>query len=252
MTVMMLPTAGEYANHKGERFETDGVVYNVGGTECYLLKGYGLFAIDMLEVVDELKYRKKPVIIEAYQTDVELDIPTLEGTMHASVGDYIITGVRGERYPCKPDIFEETYEPAQGDKGVTKELHTVSMPPIALHYEGDVLKSIGCGGLLYVRKASATRRQYESPVAAHWDGDVLVLTTTREPSSIHVQQGEGQTRKVYTGESELISSVPETCEMEYINDWMGWHCKSCDNLRMGLSHQKPKYCPNCGRKVVDE
>lgn len=61
-----------------------------------------------------MKYRKKPVTIEAYQTEVELDIPTLEGTMHASVGDYIITGVRGEQYPCKPDIFLETYEPADG------------------------------------------------------------------------------------------------------------------------------------------
>ena len=59
-----------------------------------------------------MKYRKKPVVIEAYQTDKELDIETLEGTMHASVGDYIITGVRGEKYPCKPDIFEQTYEPS--------------------------------------------------------------------------------------------------------------------------------------------
>ena len=59
-----------------------------------------------------MKYRKKPVVIEAYQTDKELDIETLEGTMHASVGDYIITGIRGEQYPCKPDIFEQTYEPA--------------------------------------------------------------------------------------------------------------------------------------------
>ena len=56
------------------------------------------------------KYRKKPVIVEAYQTDEEMDIPTLEGVMHANVGDYIITGVQGEQYPCKPDIFEETYE----------------------------------------------------------------------------------------------------------------------------------------------
>lgn len=56
------------------------------------------------------KYRKKPVIIEAYQTDKEMDIETLEGVMHAPVGDYIITGVNGEKYPCKPDIFEKTYE----------------------------------------------------------------------------------------------------------------------------------------------
>lgn len=56
------------------------------------------------------KYRKKPVVIEAYQTDKELTINTLEGVMHASAGDYIITGVNGEMYPCKPDIFEKTYE----------------------------------------------------------------------------------------------------------------------------------------------
>lgn len=40
----------------------------------------------------------------------ELLIRTLEGTMKASEGDYIIRGVAGEFYPCKPDIFEETYE----------------------------------------------------------------------------------------------------------------------------------------------
>jgi hypothetical protein len=42
----------------------------------------------------------------------ELFIPTLEGTMTASPGDWIIKGVKGEFYPCKPDIFEATYEPA--------------------------------------------------------------------------------------------------------------------------------------------
>ncbi|NRT90899.1 hypothetical protein [Clostridium beijerinckii] len=56
------------------------------------------------------KYRKKPIIITAYQTDRELLINTLEGTLKANVGDYIITGVNGEQYPCKPDIFEKTYE----------------------------------------------------------------------------------------------------------------------------------------------
>lgn len=56
------------------------------------------------------KYRKKPVVVDAYQTDKEMNIETLEGVMHASVGDYIITGVNGEKYPCKPDIFEKTYD----------------------------------------------------------------------------------------------------------------------------------------------
>jgi len=51
-------------------------------------------------------------IFYAYETSSSsptLIIHTLEGDHHASVGDYIIKGVRGEFYPCKPDIFEQTY-----------------------------------------------------------------------------------------------------------------------------------------------
>lgn len=91
-----------------------------------------------------MKYRKKPVVVEAIQFNdtaknleeiknfvgsqlkydildtawqagvgrphILMDIKTLEGDMHVSVGDYIIKGVNGEFYPCKPDIFEKTYE----------------------------------------------------------------------------------------------------------------------------------------------
>ncbi len=60
-----------------------------------------------------MKFRKKPVVVEAYQTDKEMTIHTLEGDHHASVGDWIITGAKGEQYPCKPDIFEQTYEPVE-------------------------------------------------------------------------------------------------------------------------------------------
>lgn len=64
----------------------------------------------ILDLTIPKQFRKKPIVIKAYQTDVELNIPTLEGTMKASVGDWIITGVKGEQYPCKPDIFEASYE----------------------------------------------------------------------------------------------------------------------------------------------
>lgn len=60
--------------------------------------------------MEKKRFRKKPVIVEAYQTDKEKIIHTLEGDHHASIGDWIITGVNGEQYPCKPDIFEKTYE----------------------------------------------------------------------------------------------------------------------------------------------
>ena len=58
-----------------------------------------------------MKFRKKPIVIEAYQTDEEMIIQTLECPLRAAPGDWIITGIRGEQYPCKPDVFEKTYEP---------------------------------------------------------------------------------------------------------------------------------------------
>lgn len=83
-----------------------------------------------------MKFRKKPIVVEAEQWFPEKDIEgvnvlkkyllngtlidnewtfvnTLEGLMHVSPGDWIITGVDGEKYPCKPDIFEKTYEPVE-------------------------------------------------------------------------------------------------------------------------------------------
>ncbi|MCU6709342.1 hypothetical protein M6D81_11550 [Paenibacillus sp. J5C_2022] len=79
------------------------------------------------------KYRKKPVVIEAFRFMIDehmpdwfnhkrnsneivtydngsCDIRTLEGTVRADFGDYVIKGIQGECYPCKPEIFDATYE----------------------------------------------------------------------------------------------------------------------------------------------
>jgi len=61
-----------------------------------------------------VKVRKLPVIVDAIQIDTEMYIDTLEGVMKASPGDWIVTGVDGEKYPVKPDIFEKTYEIIRG------------------------------------------------------------------------------------------------------------------------------------------
>lgn len=84
-----------------------------------------------------MKFKKKPIVVEAFQLPAEdenvhdlvawlqargehtlepgpdgtLLIDTLEGTMKGQPGDWIICGVQGEMYPCKPDIFDATYEP---------------------------------------------------------------------------------------------------------------------------------------------
>ena len=82
-----------------------------------------------------MKYRKKPIVVEAFQWNPEYPVPewfidakregamlyegdhlffvTPGGTMTAQDGDWIIKGVKGEFYPCKPDIFAATYEPAE-------------------------------------------------------------------------------------------------------------------------------------------
>lgn len=82
-----------------------------------------------------MKYRKKPVVIEAEQwcgfnlnddnslfqspkviikhDGSEFLVDTLEGVMKGNKGDWLIKGVKGEFYPCKPDIFAATYEPAE-------------------------------------------------------------------------------------------------------------------------------------------
>lgn len=85
-------------------------------------------------------YRKKPIAVNAWLTSALMDaapqdlpadvmaasrsgvltfaadfisIQTLEGTMRAAPSDYLIQGIQGEFYPCKPDIFESTYEPVE-------------------------------------------------------------------------------------------------------------------------------------------
>ena len=55
------------------------------------------------------KVVKKNIPVEAYQTKKPLDIQALEGVMHANAGDWIITGVEGEQWPVKKEIFEKTY-----------------------------------------------------------------------------------------------------------------------------------------------
>ncbi len=112
---------------------------------CAVLKKFAKkkirITIQEMQGAEKMKYRKKPVVIEAIcwlGTNWEemnnflprphwwlkdgslvnnanpkqpIIIETLEGNMQANIGDWIIKGVKGEFYPCKPDIFEQTYEP---------------------------------------------------------------------------------------------------------------------------------------------
>jgi hypothetical protein len=60
-------------------------------------------------------FRKLPVEVRAHRILLPCVIDTLEGSMEAKLGDWLITGVAGEQYPCKDDIFRQTYEPVDDD-----------------------------------------------------------------------------------------------------------------------------------------
>lgn len=66
---------------------------------------------ELLNWVNSGQYKRSPECPFATWINGKLVIPTLEGDHTANVGDWIICGVQGEFYPCKPDIFEQTYEP---------------------------------------------------------------------------------------------------------------------------------------------
>lgn len=57
------------------------------------------------------RFRKRPIEVEAYQLTEKKEIKTREGTLYGYPGDWIITGIQGEQYPCGNEIFEATYNP---------------------------------------------------------------------------------------------------------------------------------------------
>lgn len=133
-------------------------------------------------------YRKKPVVVEAVQWTGEnhaemcefidpeafeiiprigLVIHTLEGDHHASPGDYIIKGVNGEFYPCKPDIFAKTYE------------SSTLTPPNEWVIVEDRLPEVGQEVLVYWRNTSRKAEHFE---LTHYDGDHwFLLDNTERP-----------------------------------------------------------------------
>jgi hypothetical protein len=112
-----------------------------------------------------MKYRKKPVVVEALKWEIdnldemstfigdsrvwgyyaetnELRISTLEGVMTANEGDYIIKGVKGEFYPCKPDIFEMTYEKVEESENQSQNFAVLVSDHRTLQQNFDNLKDL--------------------------------------------------------------------------------------------------------------
>lgn len=98
---------------------------------------------------------------EEYNVPLYLDINTLEGIMRANLGDYIIKGVRGEFYPCKPDIFYDTYSAESDEKSIfhvdDMVEHEDGSATIAISMDQKLMKTFAEIGILKVLTDEARR-----------------------------------------------------------------------------------------------
>ena len=136
------------------------------------------------------KFVKKPVVIEAVEYNgankeeieafvgkkldtiytelkepLELKIPTLEGDMKASKGDYIIKGIKGEFYPCKPDIFKSTYNVVEDNNGILSE----GEKRIRTTFNGSTLKTVDTAKQLMAEAINLLSADQNSVASYYYD-----------------------------------------------------------------------------------
>lgn len=75
-----------------------------------------------MDEYEQNRWRKRPVEITARRMREPFEVETMEGVMRGKAGDWLITGVRGEQYPCDDEIFRATYEVASNSKGPPREV----------------------------------------------------------------------------------------------------------------------------------
>ena len=97
----------EILNKHIARVDFCNLSYKDQSCDLFILCVYDAIAL-MMET-NSKPYKKKSYIVRSFKAKSDMKIDTLEGIMQAKKGDYIIEGVNGEYYPCKPDIFKKTY-----------------------------------------------------------------------------------------------------------------------------------------------
>jgi len=110
---MVIETAVSGGGQGGSKVDASGAIgLRIRRTED------GMHTVDGKPVDRELRncaglYRKRH-LTRAVQLDCPFSVETMEGTMQGKAGDWLMIGVNGEMYPCDADVFDKTYEPAEG------------------------------------------------------------------------------------------------------------------------------------------
>lgn len=182
---------------------------------------------------------KKPVIIEAYKTDKEFVIPTLEGDMKASVGDYIITGVDGEQYPCKPDIFDKTYEAVTNTN--YDRIKAMNIDEMASFFD-----NIQTYDLRYPNDFDDWKKYLESEVSGMTNEEAI---KTIKHGCIYRDARGGAALEIAV--DALEKQIPKKPLHESLADRLCPICQSYipfDTLNDNVE-EAPKFCPHCGQKL---
>ena len=194
------------------------------------------------------EFRKRPVVIKAALVEEPMDIETLEGVMHAQPGDYLIEGVKGERYPCKPEVFALTYEPVGGS------VFNKTGAPLDLTALGDRVI------LAPIKAASQTEGGVAVPDTANQDtprGRVVSVGPGRQ-----LRDGSRQPMGLNIGDVVLYErhgAVDVTIHgLHYVlllvadiiavvrEASVGLNCENCSDL-MGRPANVGEYATRCGR-----
>jgi len=181
------------------------------------------------------KYRKRPIVVEAYQTDKEMIINTLEGDMKAEVGDWIVIGVKGEEYPVKPDIFDTCYEAEETTMGLAmKKLKVGDVVIMLSNRETDIVEHDNdffdpTNGWQFRLKSGRVKGERELMLLTEYDEK-----KTLQPSSPYPKAKfqEGEMVELPTHEPHYMKNKEGLVEHRYYgNDGWIYDVKVFDELK---------------------
>ena len=193
----------------------------------------------MEKIKEVRKYQKKPIIIEAVQwigknlpelvifgltgaymlSDNRLQISTLEGGHIASVGDWIIKGIKGEFYPCKPDIFDLTYQLSEPKPDESRLLTKEEIRAIS----DEIYKQYNSGNYLDINREEIAKAQlakatlfYEAEIKKLKEDHQIELQMQDEDLNNRYQARVG---RIFKEIEEAVFGIPNTLTKQSQMDW---------------------------------